>query len=473
MKRMLLLLLALSFVGCKTIHHDRIEVLNRQNNIGVLKKKLDLSLSEDVDVLAPTLFNQAKVLFDKSVAEAQKSQDPEAGNKTASAGLEALDRAEKSAAESRATLADALLGRARAQEVQADSMFESEYNALEAQIIAAGTALEAGEKRRGLEQNVELARLYSELEVKALKAGLAEHADKSYQEALKAGAEKFAPITLKKAKNELEVAKKIVEIEKGNYDKARVHADLAKKLSKKAKYISEILVGFKKEKLSNEEIILWYQDQLSLVHKPLPTDLSFDMSNKDVVENFQAEIANSLQNLQNLESRAVASERKTAKLSHEMDKNIKSKEDEIAQSRAKEERFKEVGALFGPNEAEVLKKDNDIIIRLYGFYFPVGKAELLPQNYSLLNKIAVAIVKYPNASVEVEGHTDGTGSKKVNMRISKERAENVADFLTKVSGIEADRVTSTGVGSERPLFSNDTEQNRAKNRRIEVTIVNQ
>lgn len=472
MKNLLLLLGLFVFAGCKTVHYDRSQVLNRQNDIAVLKERVDSAVAKDVDVLAPKHFAEAKEVLDKSISEAQKSEDPRAGNDTARLGLEKLNQAEEKAEEARATLSEALTSRLKAQEAQADLLYESDFHSLEKKLLAAATAIEGNDKKRGIEQNVDLDRAYAELEVKALKSNLAEQAEKAYNDAVKVGAAKLAPITLQKAKNELEVAKKIVDIEKGNYEQARSRAEEARYQARRAQYISEILIGFKKGKLTDEEIVLWYQNQLSAIHKHMPTDIRFDVDNKDVIGRFDADLKSGMDHLKSLESRAVASERRTAKLSDELANSAKDKASQLALSKAKEQIFHDVSDLFDANEAEVVKKGNDVIIRLYGFYFPVGKADLLPQNFSLLNKIAVAIVKYPNASVDVEGHTDATGSKNVNMRLSKERAQNVAQFLTKVSGIEAERVKSAGLGSDRPLFRNDTEANRAKNRRIEVIIVN-
>jgi OOP family OmpA-OmpF porin len=468
-----LLLLTIFMYGCKTVHYQRNEVLSRANEIRMLKDGVNSAINDDVDMLAPKSFSEVSALLDKSMSEAQKSEDPQAGIETAKKGLEMLASTKDLANESRSTLSDALNSRAKAQEAQADRLFESEFNELSEKLTKAAAAVESGDKKHGIEQNVELSRLFLELEVKALKASLASVAEKAYEDAVKAGAEKHAPITLKKAKEELDVSKRIVDIEKGNYDQARIRAEEARYLSKRAEYIANIVVGFRKEKLTDEEKILWYQDQLALAHKPLPTNIRFDIDNKDVVKGFSDELMRHREHVASLESQAVACEKKTANLTEKFEEGIKAKDKKIAKAEGREETFREVSSLFSTDEAEVLRRGDDVIIRLYGFYFPVGKAEVAAQNYSLLNKIAVAIVKYPNATVEVEGHTDNTGSKNANMRLSKERAENVAEFLVKVAGIEKDRVKSTGVGSLRPVFSNDSEENRAKNRRIEVVIENQ
>ncbi len=70
----------------------------------------------------------------------------------------------------------------------------------------------------------------------------------------------------------------------------------------------------------------------------------------------------------------------------------------------------------------------------------------------------------------MEGHTDSTGSKNINMRLSQQRAKNIADFLVEVAGLEASRVASIGVGSEKPIADNQSQLGREKNRRIEIII---
>jgi outer membrane protein OmpA-like peptidoglycan-associated protein len=172
-----------------------------------------------------------------------------------------------------------------------------------------------------------------------------------------------------------------------------------------------------------------------------------------------------------LEERALASEKKMALLSEKLLATIGDKSGkDLLEKATMEENFREISALFAKDEAEVVKVGNDVIIRSYGFYFPVGKSDLLPRNYPLLHKIVSAIVKYPKAMIEVAGHTDSTGSRSINMRLSKERAKNIADFLVEVAGIDAGRVASVGIGAEQPIASNDDQAGREKNRRIEIII---
>jgi outer membrane protein OmpA-like peptidoglycan-associated protein len=72
--------------------------------------------------------------------------------------------------------------------------------------------------------------------------------------------------------------------------------------------------------------------------------------------------------------------------------------------------------------------------------------------------------------VEVQGHTDNRGDRALNMRLSQQRAESVRRWLNQ-HGVEPDRLTAKGYGPTRPLAPNITQQNRARNRRVQFRIV--
>ena len=99
-------------------------------------------------------------------------------------------------------------------------------------------------------------------------------------------------------------------------------------------------------------------------------------------------------------------------------------------------------------------------------YFQTGSAELDRESEPLLNTGADIASRCPTVKVDVEGHTDSIGGKRYNQRLSERRAQAVVDFLT-AKGISKDRIRSAGFGDTRPVAPNNTEANRAKNRRIE------
>ena len=105
-------------------------------------------------------------------------------------------------------------------------------------------------------------------------------------------------------------------------------------------------------------------------------------------------------------------------------------------------------------------------------YFKTGSAELDKESEPLLNSGADIAKRCPSVKFRVEGHTDNVGGRRFNQRLSEERAKSVVDYLI-AKGVVADRISSAGYGETRPVAPNDSEANRAKNRRIEFKVTNQ
>jgi outer membrane protein OmpA-like peptidoglycan-associated protein len=118
----------------------------------------------------------------------------------------------------------------------------------------------------------------------------------------------------------------------------------------------------------------------------------------------------------------------------------------------------------------VIRDENNIIIRLYGLTFGVGKTTIEPQFFPLLTKVQDAIKQFPGCQATIEGHTDSQGSDAMNQRLSERRAEAVAQYL-KANMVANTPITHQGFGESRPVASNDTFEGRAKNRRIDVVII--
>ncbi|MEO8796243.1 MAG: OmpA family protein, partial [Polyangiaceae bacterium] len=105
--------------------------------------------------------------------------------------------------------------------------------------------------------------------------------------------------------------------------------------------------------------------------------------------------------------------------------------------------------------------------------FDFNKANIKPESDSLLTEVAKAMLDHPEIKrVRVEGHTDSVGSSEYNKKLSQQRADAVVKWLGS-HGVAADRLTAKGMGEESPLVANDTEQNRALNRRVEFHIEDQ
>jgi outer membrane protein OmpA-like peptidoglycan-associated protein len=225
-----------------------------------------------------------------------------------------------------------------------------------------------------------------------------------------------------------------------------------------------------------EEMTLWIEEVLHEITAKLDATDMRNQPYKIQVENIVGSIDALQKDRQFMfdKVKILKSEIET-KNSRIADLEGKTLEQQIIKERlAAEKRFNqlfiEVQNLFTPEEAEVYKKGNSLVIRLRAIQFPVGKSVILPENYPLLSKIQQSIRIFGEPDVIIEGHTDSTGSNEVNEHLSQQRSESVRQYLLANKTLSNDQIVAVGYGSSKPLASNATEQGRAVNRRIDVII---
>ena len=459
MKTSIIVLLTLVLSSCSSVQHKRNDILERGDSIAVLDAKIQQGLESDLNILAPESFSKAKNLLDKAMQEAQKSNNQNAGTQTAMDGIALVDEAEKISEQNRPILSSVLEKRAAAIYAQADLLFPQEYAKLERDLNTTAKVLENGKQQEGIGKSALLATAYANLEMKATKANVGETASSAYEAAMHARALKLAPKTMAKAKTEIDIAKRIIDVDKGEQDKATLHANRGRYFADQAKNIADTLTAFDEERLTDEEKVLWYQEQLSQIHKAHePDGIAFNKPNRETVAKLQEKVTSLVAEIELLKSAAAST--------------IVEKERALAKESKPNAIFASISSLFSEDEATVLKQENDIIIRSYGFNFPINESVLLSSNYPLLKKIVMALKYVPKAQIIVEGHTDSTGSERVNLSLSKARAQNIADYLTEVANVPKTSVTAVGFGFQRPLVHEGTKQERAVNRRIEIVIKN-
>lgn len=136
----------------------------------------------------------------------------------------------------------------------------------------------------------------------------------------------------------------------------------------------------------------------------------------------------------------------------------------------RERRIREVRALFSGDDASVRVANDTLELRLTGLGFEPGEAELPEAAGPLLTRVRSAIRAFPGAEIVVEGHTDSRGAEARNRALSQRRAIAVREHLLLHLPISADRISAAGYGETRPVATNDTEEGRARNRRIEVVL---
>jgi len=140
-----------------------------------------------------------------------------------------------------------------------------------------------------------------------------------------------------------------------------------------------------------------------------------------------------------------------------------------------------IGAYMDAQEEELRKSladsgvsvvrdgDNINLVMPGNITFATSKAIIQQDFHQILNSVATVLSNYKETAIEVEGHTDSTGSVSYNLKLSEERAKSVSDYLVS-KGITSQRIIHHGRGPMRPVASNQTDEGRAQNRRVEIRI---
>jgi outer membrane protein OmpA-like peptidoglycan-associated protein/polyisoprenoid-binding protein YceI len=138
-------------------------------------------------------------------------------------------------------------------------------------------------------------------------------------------------------------------------------------------------------------------------------------------------------------------------------------------------------AVVAPGDAALETKGNmdreacvgrfEILSRTGNIYFNTGSARLDAKSMPLLDKLHDVVDRCPELDIEIGGHTDSDGSDVANQRLSERRAASVAEYLQS-KGVPPTRMKVVGYGEAQPLVANTSGENKARNRRIEFSVIN-
>ncbi|MCE5251963.1 OmpA family protein [bacterium] len=142
-----------------------------------------------------------------------------------------------------------------------------------------------------------------------------------------------------------------------------------------------------------------------------------------------------------------------------------------------EEPNTEKGILVDKRGRGLIKHEVDLLreglIHLTTVQFNPGTAVLNPESYPALNEIGQILIKYNTLTIQIEGHTDNTGDIKTNLKLSRDRAYAVKDYLLEnFPMIDQKRLRAVGFGSDKPIAPNSTIEGRNANRRVDFIIIN-
>jgi outer membrane protein OmpA-like peptidoglycan-associated protein len=120
---------------------------------------------------------------------------------------------------------------------------------------------------------------------------------------------------------------------------------------------------------------------------------------------------------------------------------------------------------------DVERNGNELVLNMpSGVTFATNSYAIQPQFQTTLNEVAQTLAAYPSTYIDIYGHTDSTGGDAINIPLSRNRAQSVANYLSQ-RGVNPARMATQGFGSSQPVADNNTEAGKQANRRVEIRIV--
>ncbi len=437
------------------------------------------SETADAALLAPRDYLDGVQSLERARADAANGVNAERVIKRLGQASESFRAALATAQVAAVEFEPVIQARGDANSAEAFRLSSSDWTRAEQLFSEAVKALEKEDLKKARQRGDEANSAFRLAELNAIKARVLGKARSALADADTAKAERQAPRTLAAARGLLLEAETAIELDRYTLDEAISLAGMAAQQARHGISIAAVGERLRSKEVTLEDVILDWESPLSnlatLAGKPADFSAGYG-----AVENA---LRDELSRIPNLEQDLAESRRQVVGLEEEMrelDEQLgganAERSDLIrrmeAQARVREQ-FASVSALYTPEEALVLRDGDTLILRMLGLSFRSGSTTLEADAVALLERLGEAANIFPRSQMIVEGHTDTSGSARTNLRLSKERAQAVADYLTTQLGIQAFRVRAEGFGDTRPVANNMTAEGRARNRRIDVRILAQ
>jgi OOP family OmpA-OmpF porin len=513
-------IMLLSLTAC-AVQQAPIEPIAMTGNPGELVAQLDNQVvsgrKNQLNILSPVLFAKAEQNLLSAKQGLEKGYEISGILEQVAQARAQLKTATENAVIARTALSNAIKAREDARAAGA-TIFESDYADVEEKFLDLMRAIENDNLKSAQRNQSRVVEELRALELRAIKEKTLGEVRATIELAYREGAKKYAPELYAATNQELQEVDTFIS--SNPYEKEAMAEKASAVLFNAQRLLELTRLSMKLEDMKPFDIALWIEEILSQTTSRLTAP---DMRNQP----FQTQVANIMGTIDSIQAdrkwtneqtknqqeqidmliRSHQSDIESLKVRYEseitdLNNNIselqgKSREEREARQRLAEEkwatearleaekqaaenrleaerqfnqRYNEVQAFFTNDEADVYKQGSELVIRLSGINFPVGKSIIMPENYALLSKVQKAVRTFGNSVVVVEGHTDSTGSAAANEHLSQQRAEAVKEYLVANQTIPAEQIAAIGFGSIRPLASNATPEGRAINRRIDVII---
>ena len=503
-----------------------------RTKLDAVVKVMDGGKGAEADVFAPRTWARASERLAAARALLDQGGRQQETDKIAAEAREYAENAIKAAEVGKLSLKQYLDPRNRARVAKAPTLVPEVYALAEQKFIEATARVEGGDVKGGLKKAAETTPLFDRAEDAAIRVQVLGAADKLIATAVDDEAVKYAPSTLDAARGARKRGDDVLTRDRYNRTESVKEAARAEYEARHASYIATSVRSLNRNDQAWEKLMLLYEIQMNRIGQTMGWEyLPFDngpiaatdsvvafigglqgetVRTRSEKEEASAQLTGEMrqlrggvtQQLQQVLARLSATSEATdpVELARLLDQKVaevvaertalsdkvKAAEQKLAEltavhqetsaelqaRQAKEERFARVRQMVNPSEGEILLNANgDIVLRLSGLSFDPGRADIKDAHVPLLQKVESILKLYPGASCVVEGHTDGSGEGVANQQLSEKRAFALMQYFRQDLSIPADRIKAIGYGADKPIAPNTTPQGRAKNRRIDILIL--
>lgn len=399
-----------------------------KQEISNLEMALEDSSQTDADVLAPVSYKEAQNSLKEAREMEKENKKEEKILKEVALGQAYLNRANNMSDKNRGKLAEAMLARQAAITAKANTLLSQDFAKMDKKVKEETTKVENDKDDEIKDKKAGFMAGYMALELAAIKQTHLGESRKIIDGAVRNSASTLTPKTLSSVNKKYQEADAFIT--QNRYNTPEIEARSAEVMDDAKKLEGTVATARGLSSGTSEDTALRMQAEEEKLSKT---------------------------------QSALTEEQKTTE-------TLAASNVEMSKEQKLNAIYEEARSKFSPEEAEVYKQGKNLVIRLRSLEFPKSQAVLKGEDFAILKKVEDVIQSFDKSAVIVEGHTDSTGGKQLNQRLSEQRAEAVKKYLEANSADKITELDSTGYGYEKPLATNKTPQGRAQNRRVDVII---
>jgi outer membrane protein OmpA-like peptidoglycan-associated protein len=431
-------------------------------------------------VLAPTSYQQGVTAYRKAESTLMRAGSVDWIRRHVDKAQHQFIRARAAAEVAQAAFDSTIQARNDAQSSEAGAYASVTWHKAETAFTEAAKRLEKGSIKYAQRYAATAEAAYREAELEAIKANYLNETKALLEQAEDVRAKRYAPASYARAAELLNIAEIELNTNRYDTDRPRNLALEAKHSALHAIYVAKLERQIRDKSTSLETVLLEWEASMRRLGAVVDTPIYFDNGEKAAVdqlliafESVQEQRDDLAQELSDTQVQTTALNLELTALQEQMggeSEAIKQLNVLLERQKHHRERFIAVESMFESNQANVLRKGDDVIIRMIGLNFDSGAATLKVDHLPLLMVLENAIGIFPESQIVVEGHTDAFGSDAENLTLSQARADTVVQHLLGNMPISPADLIAHGYGESKPVANNETAEGRQRNRRIDIVI---